>query len=135
MAKPQRRNINDALADLVAQAPVGRDHVVSDNAPGTLGPRIDVGRENVVHHVGRDNVSTSHLSAGTDDDGYRIRIRREKPHVSLYAHPRVFAAIRDLAVAQRKKPHDLYAEGLRLMLAKYGLDFDELDAPRREAGR
>ena len=39
--------------------------------------------------------------------------------------------IRDLAIAQRKKPHDLYVEGMRLMLAKYGLDFDELDGRGR----
>jgi hypothetical protein len=74
----------------------------------------------------RDPVLTG--SRGTDGTGYRTRIRREKPHVSVYAHPRVLDAIRDLALAQRKKPHDLYLEGLRLMLAHYGLDFDQLDA-------
>ena len=74
--------------------------------------------------------TTHHLAADTDENGYRLRVRREKPHVSLYAHPRVFAAIRDLAHAQRKRPHDLYVEGFRLMLAQYGLDFDELDGRR-----
>jgi hypothetical protein len=140
MAKPQRKNINDALADLAAQAPVNvaRDHVETENAPVATGPREGVERDhvpigNVVRapvvrdHVARDHVPGYYPTSGTDEDGYRVRIRREKPHVSLYAHPRVFNAIRDLAVAQRKKPHDLYVEGMRLMLAQYGLDFDELD--------
>jgi hypothetical protein len=140
MAKPQRKNINDALAELAAQAPntVARDHVETDSAPVVTGLRSDgernhVQTDNVVHapiardHVARDHVPGYYPTTGTDEDGYRVRIRREKPHVSLYAHPRVFNAIRDLAVAQRKKPHDLYVEGMRLMLAQYGLDFDELD--------
>ena len=139
MAKPQRRTINDTLAEIAAQAPVTapkeRDHVATDHAPRATPPaRIDVGRDHVVNAfvpMGRDHVATHHLSAGTDEDGYRIRVRREKPHVSFYAHPRVFSAIRDLANAQRKKPHDLYVEGMRLMLAQYGLDFDELDGGRK----
>ena len=139
MAKPQRRTINDALAEIAAQAPITspleRDHVTTDDIPrAASAARIDVGRDYVVDTtapMGRDHVATHHLSAGTDEDGYRIRVRREKPHVSFYAHPRVFSAIRDLANAQRKKPHDLYVEGMRLMLAQYGLDFDELDGGRK----
>jgi hypothetical protein len=140
MAKPQRKNINDALAELAAQAPntVVRDHVETDSVPVATGQRDDVARDhvntdNVVRapvardHVARDRVPGYYPTSETDEDGYRVRIRREKPHVSLYAHPRVLNAIRDLAVAQRKKPHDLYVEGMRLMLAQYGLDFDELD--------
>jgi hypothetical protein len=136
MAKPQRKTINDALAEIAAQAPAstpdhaGRDHVATDDAPRSAPARIDIGRDPsplAAIPMGRDHVATHHLSAGTDDDGYRVRVRREKPHISFYAHPRVFQAIRDLANAQRKKPHDLYVEGMRLMLAQYGLDFDELD--------
>jgi hypothetical protein len=140
MAKPQRKSINDALAEIASQVsgPVARDHVEPDNAPRTTSPRDDVVRDhaqrgNVVlapmerDHVERDHVPGYYPRGETDEDGYRVRIRREKPHVSLYAHPRVLAAIRDLAIAQRKKPHDLYVEGMRLMLTQYGLDFDELD--------
>jgi hypothetical protein len=139
MAKPQRKSINDALAEIASQAPAptapARDQMETDNVPRGHGPRVDVGRDHATAGslvpMARENTPGRHLAAGTDEDGYRVRIRREKPHVSLYAHPRVFAAIRDLAVAQRKKPHDLYVEGLRLMLAQYGLDFDELDGGRR----
>ena len=156
MAKPQRKNINDALAEIAAQASdavsrdhvvrdhAGREHVERDNAPRRPNPRLDVGRENVGRenvpvpllvtggrdHAPRDHARTFHLSADTDEEGYRVRVRREKPHASLYAHPRVFAAIRDLANEQRRRPHDLYIEGLRLMLSQYGLDFDELDGRR-----
>ena len=142
MGKPQRRSINDALAEIAAMSgPVGtppvtpdpgaRDHVVRDDVPRAAPARMDVGRDSAftgaVVPMSRDHVTTHHLSAGTDEDGYRVRVRREKPHVSFYAHPRVFAAIRDLANAQRRKTHDLYVERMRLMLAQYGLDFDELD--------
>ncbi len=142
MGKPQRRSINDALAEIAATSgpvvtsPVtpdhmGCDHVVRGEVSRAAPARVDVGRDSAftgaVIPMGRDHVTTHHLSAGTDEDGYRVRVRREKPHVSFYAHPRVFAAIRDLANAQRRKPHDLYVEGMRLMLAQYGLDFDELD--------
>jgi hypothetical protein len=120
MAKQPRRSINDALADIAAQgsnvAPLSRDHVVTDSV--------------TTDHVAtpsRDHVAPGHVVGSVDQDGYRMRMRREKPHVSLYAHPKVFATIRDLAAAQRKKPHDLYAEGMRLMLAKYGFDFDALN--------
>jgi hypothetical protein len=132
MAKPQRKSINDALAEIASAtgpmitSPVVHDHVARDDVPGFPLVR-DHATSGTVVPIPRDHVVTHHLSAGTDEDGYRTRIRREKPHVSLYAHPRVFAAIRDIANAQRRKPHDLYVEGLRLMLKQYGLDFDELD--------
>jgi hypothetical protein len=127
--KPQRKTITDALAEIAAQAPdatpvpAARDHVARDHDPRPAhSPEVQTGAQ-----APRDRVTTHHLSAGTDEDGYRLRVRREKPHASIYAHPKVFAAIRDIANAQRRKPHDLYVEGLRLMLAQYGLDFDELD--------
>ena len=112
MAKPQRRtiNINDALAEIAATSepvhavPLPRGHVTPEP-------------------TGHGDVPVG----GTTPDGYRIRVRKEKPHVSLYAHPKVFAAIRDLAASQRKRPHDLYAQGMRLMLKQYGFDFDALN--------
>jgi hypothetical protein len=110
MAKP-RRTINDALAEIAATPPP--DHVVTlpwdhvSPEPPANGAAAPIG--------------------STTPDGYRIRVRREKPHVSLYAHPKVFATIRDLAASQRKRPHDLYAEGMRLMLKQYGFDFDALN--------
>jgi hypothetical protein len=110
---PPKPKIADALAAIATSSPdtVSLNHVARDS-----GEREPVTRFPVVTGP-----------RGTDADGYRTRVRREKPHVSLYAHPRTLDAIRDLALAQRKKPHDLYLEGLRLMLARYGLDFDALE--------
>jgi hypothetical protein len=122
MAKPQRRTINDALAEIAAQV---------DPEPGSApAPRqgshvATLPRGNAT--TGNVDQDTMALVGGVDADGYRVRVRREKPHVSLYAHPKVFNTIRDLAVAQRKKPHDLYVEGMRLVLEKYGFDFDKLN--------
>jgi len=112
MAKSQRRaiNINDALAEIAATSQP--DHAA------TL-PRGHA----TIETTARGDVPIG----GTTPDGYRIRVRKEKPHVSLYAHPKVFATIRDLAASQRKRPHDLYAEGMRLMLKQYGFDFDALN--------
>lgn len=113
MAKRPRKSINDALAEISAQGE--RNHVVRDHVPVDVLPRLTPA------------ASEPPIANGYSPDGYRIRVRREKPHVSLYAHPKVFAVIRELATAQRRKPHDLYLEGLRLMLARYGHDFDALD--------
>lgn len=60
-------------------------------------------------------------------DGMKVRQRIEKPHASLYAHPRVFKKLREIAAAEDCKAHDLYVEGLRLVLARYGYDLDKLE--------
>jgi hypothetical protein len=41
-------------------------------------------------------------------------------HTSLYLSPGVRKAIRDIAYQLDRKPHDLYMEGIDLMLARYG---------------
>jgi hypothetical protein len=120
---PPKPKIADALAAIATSSPdtSSLDHVARDT-----GERENEKRDPAPHDpVTRFPVASG--PRGTDADGYRTRVRREKPHVSLYAHPRTLDAIRDLALAQRKKPHDLYLEGLRLMLARYGLDFDALE--------
>jgi hypothetical protein len=61
--------------------------------------------------------------------GFNVRPPRiEKPHQSVYAHPKVFAALRQIAANEEIKPQDLYREGLRHVLARRGYDFDKLDA-------
>lgn len=45
---------------------------------------------------------------------------RKTGHTSLYLHPNVRRAIREIAFQFDKKPHDLYLEGIDLMLTKYG---------------
>lgn len=61
--------------------------------------------------------------------GFNVRPPRiEKPHQSVYAHPKVFAALRQIAANEEIKPQDLYREGLRHVLAQRGYDFDKLDA-------
>lgn len=127
MAK--RTNITDALAKIAAEGEVSRDnvatfHVTTDNkttenvTSGQSGPK----------RADSNTAGPAQIeSSGYDAQGYRLRVRREKPHASLYAHPRVFAVIRDLATAQRRRPHDLYVEGLRMMLAKHGYDLDALE--------
>ncbi len=61
-------------------------------------------------------------------EGLKIRQRIEKPHVSLYAHPRVLKKLREIAAVEDCKPHDLYVEGLRMVLKSYGYDYDKLEA-------
>jgi hypothetical protein len=41
-------------------------------------------------------------------------------HTSLYLHPKVRRAIQEIAFQYDKKPHDLYIEGIDLMLRQYG---------------
>jgi hypothetical protein len=45
---------------------------------------------------------------------------KKATHTSLYLHPHVRKAIREIAFQYDIKPHDLYVEGIDLMLAKYG---------------
>ena len=52
----------------------------------------------------RDNVTTS----------------KRLQHTSLYLSPEVRRAIKEIAFTYDKKPHDLFIEGINLMLAKYG---------------
>jgi len=122
MSKKPRPSINDQLAQIAAKGPPSISAV-------TL-PRDNVEtlkREDVV----LDNVVASRAVARDDSederDGYKRRVRFEKPHASVYAHPKVFKALREIAVAQDCKPHDLYLEGLRLVLRAHGRDFDALN--------
>jgi hypothetical protein len=46
--------------------------------------------------------------------------RRDKPHVSVYLDKRVQRVIKEIALAYDRKPHDLYIEGINLMLRSYG---------------
>ena len=118
MSKKPRPSINDQLARIAAQTPAAepsRDNV------STL-PRGDVEalpRRNVV--------SESGVEEPAGPDGYKRRVRYEKPHASIYAHPKVFKALREIAAATDCKAHDLYIEGLRMVLRQHGRDFDALN--------
>lgn len=122
MSKKPRPSINDQLAQIAAKGPppanvvtlprdsvatVERDNVVPDNVVAGRGVARDTSEE--------------------ERDGYKRRVRFEKPHASVYAHPKVFKALREIAAAQDCKPHDLYLEGLRLVLRAHGRDFDALN--------
>ncbi|MGC5781757.1 hypothetical protein [Methylobacterium sp. NFXW15] len=58
-------------------------------------------------------------------DGYKVRTRIEKPHVSLYAAPETFDAIKRLALDNRTTAQALYRRGLLLMLQENGLYLDK----------
>lgn len=60
--------------------------------------------ENNVVTLKQDSVTTSQRSQ----------------HTSLYLTPEVRQAIREIAFQFNRKPHDLYMEGIDLMLAQYG---------------
>ncbi len=60
-------------------------------------------------------------------DGAIARVRYERPHVSVYAHPAVFDVFREIAYRERRKAHELYLEAFALLLEKYGYDFNELN--------
>ncbi|MCJ2070513.1 hypothetical protein MKK75_17215 [Methylobacterium sp. J-030] len=126
MSKKPRPSINDQLARIAAQATTVNQP--RENAP--TGQRDDVTtlqREDV-QTLKRDNVvSTSAIDEPAGPEGYKRRVRYEKPHASIYAHPKVFKALREIAAATDCKPHDLYIEGLRMVLRQHGRDFDALN--------
>jgi hypothetical protein len=134
MAKIPRPSIADQLASIAANAP--RDHVtevkrdelqeivlaakLAEAVPVEAPSQIDVTT------LPRRHLSTRRRASETPE-GLRVRQRIEKPHASLYAHPRVFKKLREIAAAEDCKAHDLYVEGLRLVLARYGYDLDKLE--------
>jgi hypothetical protein len=126
MSKKPRPSINDQLARIASQAStldVPRD-------PATTGQRDDVTtlQRESVETLPRGNVVTDPVTAEpAGPEGYKRRVRYEKPHASIYAHPKVFKALREIAAATDCKPHDLYIEGLRLVLRQHGRDFDALN--------
>lgn len=49
-----------------------------------------------------------------------VTTSQRSQHTSLYLAPEVRQAIREIAFQFNRKPHDLYMEGIDLMLAQYG---------------
>lgn len=126
MSKKPRPSINDQLARIATQAPASEQ---------PRDPAATLKRDDVTT-LQRDSVATApRVSVVTDNvvpepagpEGYKRRVRYEKPHASIYAHPKVFKALREIAAATDCKPHDLYVEGLRLVLRQHGRDFDALN--------
>lgn len=94
MAKPKR----PSLADLMQQeAPVV---VPPASAPAEVIPLIP-------------SAPPSAVAAE------KVRVRRDKPHTTVYIEPAVRLAIKRIALEYNKKPHDLMLEGIDLMLLKY----------------
>ena len=126
MSKKPRPSINDQLARIAATVPAAapppRPIEADQRDDVTTLQRVDVAAPS------RGNVASEPLAdEPAGPDGYKRRVRYEKPHASIYAHPKVFKALREIAAATDCKPHDLYIEGLRLVLRQHGRDFDALN--------
>jgi hypothetical protein len=156
MAPSKRLDLATAFTSIAAQTPSPDNVVTASLETGTTTSQdgvIQASQENVVtsssdavmslsHEAGTttsvDNVvalsrnpvkpaSQDAVITGRRDDGMKLRVRRELPHVSVYAHPDVFDTVKLIAIKQRCKAHDIYIEGLRTVMAKYGYDFDEIN--------
>lgn len=46
--------------------------------------------------------------------------RKDRPHTTLYLDKKVQKVIKEIALQYDRKPHDLYIEGINLMLRHYG---------------
>lgn len=60
--------------------------------------------------------------------GYKTRTRIEKPHVSLYANPETFDAVKRLALDNRTTSQAIFRRGLLLALQEQGLYLDKTEA-------
>jgi len=47
-------------------------------------------------------------------------VRKDRPHTTLYLDKKAQKVIKEIALQYDRKPHDLYLEGIELMLAHYG---------------
>ena len=133
MAKAPRPSIADQLAAVAATRPrdsvtTSERHAIEEPAqaePPEPAP-ASLPRHDHASTLSRGPVNTRKRGNETSD-GMKVRQRIEKPHASLYAHPRVFKKLREIAAAEDCKPHDLYIQGLRMVLASYGYDLDKLE--------
>ncbi|POG16950.1 ribbon-helix-helix domain-containing protein [Pseudomonas putida] len=49
-----------------------------------------------------------------------VKTLKRLKHTSLYLPPEAQRAIKEIAFQFDRRPHDLYIEGINMMLAKYG---------------
>jgi hypothetical protein len=49
-----------------------------------------------------------------------MKARKDRPHTTLYLSKKAQRVIKEIALQYDRKPHDLYLEGINLMLAHYG---------------
>jgi len=55
------------------------------------------------------------------------QVRQDRPHTTLYLEKKVQRVIKEIALQYDRKVHDLYIEGINLMLTRYGRpSIDEL---------
>ncbi|WP_267427016.1 hypothetical protein [Methylobacterium sp. GC_Met_2] len=126
MSKKPRPSINDQLARIAASAPATEPP--RDAAATLIRDNVTTLQHEDVTTAPRENVASGQpADEPVGPEGYKRRVRYEKPHASIYAHPKVFKALREIAAATDCKPHDLYVEGLRLVLRQHGRDFDALN--------
>lgn len=52
--------------------------------------------------------------------GAKARVRNDATHTTLYLDKQVRKVIKEIALHYDRKPHDLYLEGIEMMLAHYG---------------
>ena len=57
-----------------------------------------------------------------EGQGGRARVRSDASHTTLYLDKAVRKVIKEIALHYDRKPHDLYLEGIDMMLAHYGRD-------------
>jgi histidinol-phosphate/aromatic aminotransferase/cobyric acid decarboxylase-like protein len=57
-----------------------------------------------------------------EGQGAKARVRNDATHTTLYLDKAVRKVIKEIALHYDRKPHDLYLEGIDMMLAHYGRD-------------
>jgi len=63
------------------------------------------------------------VATTTDNVGELVQpatARKDRPHTTLYLSKKVQRVIKEIALQYDRKPHDLYLEGINLMLTQYG---------------
>ncbi|MHC2021454.1 hypothetical protein [Methylobacterium sp. CM6247] len=117
MAKPFKRTPlagGDVFGKKPATAPI-------ESGPATTQPRKPATAQ--TREPAKRVVADDEIPEGADDKaGLKMRVRYEKPHVSLYASPETFKAIKRLALDEGTTAQALYRKGLLLMMREYGID-------------
>ena len=125
MSRPPRKSMAELSDQSRRVDPVPK--IPEPDQPSGHAPSDHASRDDVSSGVTERGIPTKRVRGRIEPDGKRTVIRREKPHTSVYMHPAAMRKLREFPAAEDCKPHDVLLEGLRMVFARFGYDFDQLD--------
>jgi hypothetical protein len=58
----------------------------------------------------------------------RPKLKSSRPHTSFYADEKVFRLLKEIAIVEGCRPHDVIMEGVRLVFKRYGYTLEKVES-------